>query len=96
MEINFRRSSCNLFSQEIQKAIYHDTTGHPPSGSLEYYQAAQNYALYGKHFSDFPDNWQTLLNDKNSQNMISTDGSNFITNYGQYSVSRNNLFFTNI
>lgn len=94
LETNCRRSSSNLFSQEINKAIYQDITGHPVSGSLDYYQAAQNYALYGKNFLDFPDNWQMLLNDKNNQNMVATD-SNLLTNFGQYIsyvVSRKFIF----
>ncbi|XP_023304885.2 uncharacterized protein LOC111686737 [Lucilia cuprina] len=82
LETNCRRSSSNLYLQEIHRAIYQDTTGHPPSSSAEYYQAAQNYALYGKNFLDFPDNLQVLMNDKNSPNSGS-ENSNLITNFGQ-------------
>ncbi|XP_065357788.1 uncharacterized protein LOC135951957 [Calliphora vicina] len=82
LEANCRRSTSNSYIQEIHKAIYQDTTGHPPSGSADYYQAAQNYALYGKHFLDFPENLQAVLNDKNSQNTGGAENSNLITNFG--------------
>ncbi|XP_036328638.1 uncharacterized protein LOC118740969 [Rhagoletis pomonella] len=64
LESNCRRSSSNTYVQEVNRAIYGDTTGHPPNGSAEYFQAAQNYAIYGKDFLDFPENLTPLLNDK--------------------------------
>ncbi|KAM7351070.1 uncharacterized protein ACRADG_004054 [Cochliomyia hominivorax] len=84
LETNCRRNLSNIYSQEVHKAIYQDTTGHPSTGSAEYFQAVQNYALYGKHFLDFPDNTQTILNDKNTQNAAVPEGTNLMTTFGHY------------
>lgn len=66
LETNCRRNSTsNSFVQEVQRAIYGDKTGHPPSGSAEYYQAAQNYL-------------ESLLNEKNK---CGSDSANLINNF---------------
>uniref|UniRef100_A0A1I8Q428 Uncharacterized protein n=1 Tax=Stomoxys calcitrans TaxID=35570 RepID=A0A1I8Q428_STOCA len=49
------------YLQEVHKAIYGDANTHPGHGSSEYYQAAQNYAIYGKEFLDFPQDLQAIL-----------------------------------
>uniref|UniRef100_A0A1A9ZJD3 Uncharacterized protein n=1 Tax=Glossina pallidipes TaxID=7398 RepID=A0A1A9ZJD3_GLOPL len=80
LELNCRRSTNNAYVQEVQRAIYGDTSGHPASGSMDYYQAAQNYAVYGKDFLDFPENLLPLLNDKT--NSTNENTTNFSTNFG--------------
>ncbi|XP_037886068.1 uncharacterized protein LOC119635351 [Glossina fuscipes] len=80
LELNCRRSTNNAYVQEVQRAIYGDTTGHPASGSMDYYKAAQNYAVYGKDFLDFPENLLPLLNDKTNSGNENT--SNISTNFG--------------
>ncbi|XP_017488760.1 PREDICTED: uncharacterized protein LOC108377013 [Rhagoletis zephyria] len=80
LESNCRRSSSNTYVQEVNRAIYGDTTGHPPNGSAEYFQAAQNYAIYGKDFLDFPENLTPLLNDKGTN--TPPEAVPFVAGYG--------------
>ncbi|XP_018789128.1 PREDICTED: uncharacterized protein LOC108969079 isoform X2 [Bactrocera latifrons] len=79
LESNCRRSS-NTYVQEVNRAIYGDTTGHPPNDSTEYFQAAQNYAIYGKDFLDFPENLTPLLNVKSSS--TPPEAVPFVSGYG--------------
>ncbi|XP_050321963.1 uncharacterized protein LOC126754100 isoform X1 [Bactrocera neohumeralis] len=79
LESNCRRSS-NTYVQEVNRAIYGDTTGHPPNDSTEYFQAAQNYAIYGKDFLDFPENLTPLLNVKGSS--TPPEAVPFVSAYG--------------
>uniref|UniRef100_A0A1A9VZI6 Uncharacterized protein n=1 Tax=Glossina brevipalpis TaxID=37001 RepID=A0A1A9VZI6_9MUSC len=79
LELNCRRSTNNAYVQEVQRAIYGDTSGHPASGSKDYYHAAQNYAIYGKDFLDFPENLLPLINDKAPS---TNENTNFSTNFG--------------
>ncbi|XP_067624801.1 uncharacterized protein [Eurosta solidaginis] len=79
LESNCRRSS-NTYVQEVNRAIYGDTTGHPPNGSAEYFQAAQNYAIYGKDFLDFPQNLTPLLNEKGTT--TPPEAVPFVAGYG--------------
>ncbi|XP_073822207.1 uncharacterized protein [Musca autumnalis] len=56
---------CNdAYSQEIRKAVYGEISDHPVPGSKEYYDAAQNYAIYGKDFLDFPKDLSSLMGKK--------------------------------
>lgn len=71
LETNCRRNSTsNSFIQEVQRAIYGDKTGHPPNGSAEYYQAAQNYL-------------ETLLNEKNKSASEITNFNSVLYPMGQ-------------
>ncbi|XP_012159686.1 uncharacterized protein LOC101452972 isoform X3 [Ceratitis capitata] len=79
LESNCRRSS-NTYVQEVNRAIYGDTTGHPSNGSAEYFQAAQNYAIYGKDFLDFPENLAPLLSAKGAT--TSPETVPFVASYG--------------
>lgn len=79
LESNCRRSS-NTYVQEVNRAIYGDTTGHPPNDSTEYFQAAQNYAIYGKDFLDFPENLTPLLSVKGSS--TPPEAVPFVSSYG--------------
>ncbi|XP_055920261.1 uncharacterized protein LOC129951922 [Eupeodes corollae] len=42
------------YMHEVNRLMFCSTMGHPPHGSPEYFEAAENYALYGKEFLDFP------------------------------------------
>lgn len=53
----------DVYIHEVHNAIYGDTQGHPVYGSAEYFEAAQNYAVYGKDFYDFPDNLENIINE---------------------------------
>ncbi|XP_075152312.1 uncharacterized protein LOC142226281 [Haematobia irritans] len=53
-----------IYSQEVRKAIYGDTTGHPEFGSKDYYQAAEKYAIYGEEFLEFPKDLSMILDVK--------------------------------
>ncbi|XP_054742896.1 uncharacterized protein LOC129247683 isoform X1 [Anastrepha obliqua] len=79
LESNCRRSS-NTYVQEVNRAIYGDTTGHPPKDTDEYFQAAQNYAIYGKDFLDFPENLTPLLNEKGA--LTPPEAVPFVAGYG--------------
>ncbi|XP_058980605.1 uncharacterized protein LOC101892630 isoform X3 [Musca domestica] len=63
----FSTANCNdVYSQEIRKALYVDISDHPLAGSKEYYDAAQNYAIYGKDFLDFPLDLTTVMGKKST------------------------------
>lgn len=64
----------------MNHAINGDTAGHPTNNTMEYFQAAQNYAIYGKDFLDFPENLTPLLSVKATS--TPPEAVPFISGYG--------------
>ena len=80
MESNCRRSG-NSYIQEVHRAIYGDTP-QIQLGSIEYHHAAQNYALYGKDFLDFPENLTPLLSEKINSPEVAPFAAGSSSGYG--------------
>ncbi|XP_017089818.2 uncharacterized protein [Drosophila bipectinata] len=58
---NSANDSANAFISEVERALYGNSTGYPKNGSKNYFKAAENYAIYGDNFLDFPKDTSTCF-----------------------------------
>ncbi|EDV31098.2 uncharacterized protein Dana_GF14721 [Drosophila ananassae] len=53
--------AATAFISEVERALYADSTGYPENGTPNYFKAAENYAIYGDNFLDFPKDTSTCF-----------------------------------
>ncbi|EDW75922.2 uncharacterized protein Dwil_GK14946 [Drosophila willistoni] len=61
------------YLNEVERAVYGDKDGHPENGSVNHFKAAENYAVAGDRFLDFPQDLSSCFSN------LSTDGNSVVS-----------------